>query len=167
MACRVGVCIDELLDSVTLVDAFGNQLFALLPQNDLKLPENGVSKNTENLDFTVEDSLEHLAASGKRLVNRGCPNNLGCKYDNLAGIGVHKFVQSLSVNLLRFKDRRVLVNGLSKQLSQGRLHATLEESQPVVDLRCLGQRDFLLESDNLTFFGSEARNDSFIVHDET
>ncbi|KAI6748665.1 hypothetical protein HG530_015438 [Fusarium avenaceum] len=65
MSCGIGIGVDKLLDGVTLVDAFGNQLFALLPQNDLEFSKDSVSKYTKNFYLALKEHLQSVTTSGK------------------------------------------------------------------------------------------------------
>ena len=125
MACRIGVGIDKLFDGVSLVDAFSNKLLAFLSQNHFKFSKDCVSKHSKNLYLTLEQKFQCAAAISERLVDGCSPSYLGGKNNDLAGIGIHKCIQSLTINLFRFKDRSVLINSLSKELSESRLHSAL------------------------------------------
>ncbi|GKT85477.1 hypothetical protein Ct61P_03327 [Colletotrichum tofieldiae] len=107
-----GVETDQLLDGISLMNAFRNELLAFLALDDFKIAQDGVGKEAKHLDLTVVERLQRLATIDKRFLNGRRPDNLSREDNDLTGECLHECIHALLLDLLGFEDGSVLIDSL-------------------------------------------------------
>jgi hypothetical protein len=95
----VGIALDKLLDAVSLVDEFRDEVLAFLALDGLHVSQDGGSEKGKNLHFLFVEELETRSAVFESLLDGSGPDDLGCKDDDLGGVFRNVILEVLLVEV--------------------------------------------------------------------